>query len=98
MQADHHVLEHADALEHAGALKGSRQAQGRDLVRFQIIQRRSAVADLALSRSQEARDYVEGRRLASAVRADQANDLAFVHDKTHVRDRDETAKMNCDMF
>src|SRR5579872_239686 len=98
MQTDHYILEHADALEHAGALKGTRQAERGYLVRFQISKRRSAVADFAFSRSQEAGDDIEGRGLASAVGANQADNLPLVDNKIHVRDRNQTAEMNRDML
>ena len=48
--------------------------------------------DLALVRLVEPRDQVEERRLAGAVRADQADDLALAHVERDVVDRDDPAE------
>src|SRR5690348_1602227 len=63
-----------------------------------MMQRRSAIAHVALRRAQEAGDDVERGGFAGAVRADQAHDLAFIHGEGHVGDRDQSAEMDRDML
>ena len=74
---DRHGLEALDHLEGApdAALAALRRRQARDVLAVE--------PDRAFGRRQHARDQVEQRRLAGAVRADQADDLAAAD-----RDRD----------
>src|SRR6185312_12057335 len=69
---DGHVEEEPERLERAG------DPAGGDLVRVEAEQAPALELDLARIRRVDARDQVEERRLAGAVRPDHAHDLALV--------------------
>jgi len=53
--------------------------------------------DLPAVRAIQTRDQVEHRRLACAVRADQADDLPFLHAERDVIDREDAAEAAADV-
>src|SRR5947208_96064 len=76
-RADHDVVEHAQARERPHDLERARQSEPADRVRLEPEERAFAEADLARVGRQEAREQVEGRRLACPVRADEPDHLAL---------------------
>ena len=74
----HHVLLHGHVQEQPQRLERARDAALRDHVRRQSEQRGPVEEDLAAVGAVDAGDQVEERRLAGAVRADHADDLALV--------------------
>ena len=74
----HHVLAHGHVEEEAQRLERARDPAARDLVRLEALDARAGEDDVAAGRHVDARDEVEQRRLAGAVRADHADDLALV--------------------
>jgi hypothetical protein len=81
---DRHVQEEAQRLERA------RHAELRDPVRRQAHEVAAGEEDLAPVGPVDARDHVEERRLAGAVGADHADDLAFAHDEVEVTEHLQT--------
>ena len=75
--ADDHVLQHGHAREGAHDLKGAADAEPADRMRLQADQVRSRKADAAGIGAEKSVDDVEQRRLAGAVRPDDAVDRAF---------------------
>src|SRR4029077_14440354 len=73
------VVEHAQLAEGLGNLVRAPDAGVRHAVRGQSADLRAAKAHRAGARLQRAGDEIEGRALARAVRADQAEDLALGH-------------------
>ena len=67
-----HVLEHGHVGEQADVLERPRDAELRDLIRLLAVDARPVEMDFAFGRLVQARQQVEDRRLARAVRADQA--------------------------
>ena len=74
--ADEHVVQHGHRLEELDVLEGARDPAPHDPVHGRLQQRLAVELDLALVGRVEPRDHVERRRLAGAVRPDQADDLA----------------------
>jgi hypothetical protein len=83
-RTDHHVLGRRHAGEGACHLEGARDADARATLGRQPVHRLVVEPDLARRRRVEAGDAVEQRRLARAVGADQADDLAALHAEGHV--------------
>src|SRR6185503_16768838 len=96
MQSGQHVLENAAFLKHAGALEGPQQAKLDDLMRHEAIQKGRTITNAAAGRLEKAGDDVKGSGLSSTVGSDQANDLACLHGKSHVGNRDQAAEVNGD--
>ena len=86
------VVQHAHGLEELDVLEGAGHPAADDPVR------RSAQDALAVEehvtglRLVEARDHVESRRLAGAVRPDQPRDLTFLDLERHLVERDDAAE------
>src|SRR5690606_11729017 len=70
------VLQRRHVREDLGVLEGAGDALPRDIAGAMHACRTAADADLAGAEACNPGDEVEGRALASAVRADQADDLA----------------------
>src|SRR6266850_2190049 len=92
MRADQHVVDHGHAGERPVVLEGSHHAARSDAVRRQAEDRLAGEAHLAARRRIGAGDDVEGGRLAGAVRADHAEDLAFVDLEVERRHGSEPAE------
>ena len=75
-QAEAKVLLDRQLGEDAPALGHERNAAARDLLGRAADERLAAEPDVAADDRSDAHDRVQGRRLAGAVRADQADDLA----------------------
>ena len=90
---DQHVLDHAHALEDAQHLEGARDAEPRDLVRLLardvLPVEHDAGAGLGLV---DARNQIEQRALARAVRPDDAAHLALLHREVDLGDGGESAE------
>src|SRR5262249_18635174 len=77
--AHQHVLEAAHLPEDAGLLEGADEAEARDVGHPQARDLLAGEADRAAVDRMGAYDRVEQRRLAGAVRADEADDLPLPH-------------------
>jgi hypothetical protein len=71
------VVEHAQRAKEADVLEGAGDPGGDDAVRAEAGERAAGEGDRTGSRGIEAGDEVECSRLARAVRADQADQLAL---------------------
>jgi hypothetical protein len=80
---DHNVLPRRQSDQRLGDLEGTPDAALRAGVRRQIVDQILAQDDRARARLELPADQIEQRRLAGAVRSDQAQDLAAVHLKRH---------------
>ena len=78
LSGDQHVLQHRQPREHARQLEGATDAEPEHTVRRAVGDVLAPQADLALLHALITGDDVEERRLARAVRADQAVDLTLV--------------------
>src|SRR5262245_15938509 len=90
--AEADIVEHAHLVKQDRALKRSDQAAlGKRAGRLSrnVL---AAIENLAARRRVEAADYVEGRGLAGAVRADETVDCALVHVQVEAVDGDDAAK------
>src|SRR5262249_21370563 len=87
-----HVLDPRQLSERARDLERARNALPADRVRGEPRDLAAAKADRARARPQRAGDQVERRALARAIRADQAQNLAFARFKRDLIDRQETAE------
>jgi hypothetical protein len=87
VRTDHHVLEHGQPGEQADALQRARDAELAELARPEPAQLLVTPGDAAGRRADEAARHVEQRRLAGAVRADEAVHLTGLH-----RERDVTQR------
>ena len=90
--ADEDVLEDGHRREELDVLERARDAPAHDLVRRRAEQALAVERDLARLGPVEARDDVEGGRLAGAVGADQAGDLALLHRERDVVEGDDAAE------
>src|SRR6266702_5626739 len=86
------VLEDAEAVKRPRDLEGAADTADDDPVRREACDLRAVEPDRAGRWHQRARQHVEDRALARAVRADQAEDLALRDLERHVVDRGEAAK------
>jgi hypothetical protein len=97
MGADPDVVEHREIGEKCHVLKGAADADFGDLVgraRQDALAFHQNVAGAGLIEPGEA---VEERRLAGAVRSDQAEDRALVHVERHTVQRDDAAEHDADV-
>src|SRR3989442_7421814 len=76
---DHDVLEHGQRREEREVLERPPDAERRDAMGRQPEDRAAVEADVASVGRVEAAQAVEERRLAGAVRADEADDRSLVH-------------------
>src|SRR5436190_4905004 len=86
------VLEDAHVAEQARDLEGAHEPAQRDLVRREAEEALALERDLAGARALDPGDEVDERRLAGAVRSDDATDLAGLDREAHVVRRDEPAE------
>src|SRR5581483_761747 len=93
VHADEHVLERRHVLEQADVLEGAADAALRERVRRPPRHVLAGEEDGARRRLVDAGQHVEERRLARAVRADQADDRAGGDAEVDVVDRDEAAEL-----
>src|SRR5579883_171865 len=92
MRAEQHVVLDAEIGEDAAVLERAGEAERRDRFRRQALDRAPGETDLAAVQPFEAADHVERRRLAGAVRPDQADKLALADRKVERLDRDDAAE------
>ena len=97
MGADPDIVEHRQVGKQRDVLEGAADADLGDPVRRA---RQDALAfhqDVAGARLIEPAEAIEERRLAGAVRSDQAEDLALVHVERHAIQRDDAAEHDADV-
>ena len=97
MGADPNVVEHRKIGKQRDVLEGAADADLGDPVRRA---RQDALAfhqDVAGARLIEPAEAIEQRRLAGAVRPDQAEDLALMHVEGHAIQRDDAAEHDADV-
>ena len=97
MGADPDVVEHRKVGKQRDVLEGAADADFGDPVRRA---RQDALAfhqNVARARLIEPAEAIEQRRLAGAVRPDQAEDLALVHVERHAVQRDDAAEHDADV-
>ena len=87
-----HVVENAKAAEEPDVLERPRDAPRRDDVGFQPRDGSTAERDGAFGGCIDPRDDVKHRRLARAVRADEADQLALAHAQVHAGNGREAAE------
>src|SRR6185503_19131447 len=87
------VLQHRHGVERARHLEAARDAQARALVGREAVDRTALEHDLARLVAQQARDAVDERGLARAVRPDQAEALALGDLEAHAREGGEAAEV-----
>ena len=92
--AGHHVLEHRQALEQADALQRAGDSERGEAIGPDPSQRPAAPLQRPRVGSDEAADQVEQRRLAGAVGADHADDLARSDLERHAVERGDPAEAN----
>src|SRR6516162_4569705 len=85
-EGDGDGLRHGESREEPSVLERSPESQARPDIGAQARDVVPAQNDPALLGDSRATDEIEQRRLASAVRTDDAEDLALVQRYTHVRD------------
>ena len=90
--ADEDVLDRGHAREQADVLVRPRDAVVGDLVRAQRVDRVAIERDAALVHVEEAGQAVEERRLAGAVRPDDARDRAFLEFEVELADGGQAAE------
>ena len=78
MTADLHVLQHGERLEQLHELEGAHETAPRSPLRRKAGDVVAIEGDAAFGRRAEARDRVEQRRLAGAVRADDRRNAALL--------------------
>src|SRR5258708_29297707 len=86
------ILEHAHASEELRQLKGARDTHRGVNVRRPAGDAAAAHDHFAAVRLQMSRESVDQRRLAGAIRPDQADEIALAHDEVHRVVRDDTAE------
>ena len=86
VEGDLDVLEDRELREQADVLERARDAALRDLIRLEADDALALEGDAARRRLIDARQHVEGRRLARAVRPDEADELAAVQMDVEIRD------------
>jgi hypothetical protein len=97
MAAEHDVLAHAHGPEQRQVLKGPADAEGGDAVGRRLHQRAALETDRAFAERVEAREAVEERRLAGAVRSDEADDAAAADGEGHLVQRRDAAEADRDV-
>src|SRR5580765_7007275 len=91
-----HVVEGGQLGEERHLLEGAGDAVARAVVARQVRHVPAAQEDLAARGRLSARDDVEERALARAVRPDEADELALAHRERHAVERGETAELLAD--
>ena len=92
ISGERHVLEDAEAVKRPRDLEGAADAAVDDAVRGDARDLRAVEQDRSGRRHQRARQHVEDRALAGAVRADQAENLALLDPERYVVNSGEAAK------
>ena len=92
MHPDQQVLQRGDVAEQPDVLIGAADPGGGDAVRRQAVDPLAGEPDLAGRRPQVLRDAVEHRRLAGAVRADDAVDAVLGDCEIEIGDRHQPAE------
>ena len=87
-----HVLKNAEPVKRPRDLEGAADAAVDDAVRGDARDLRAVEQDRSRRRHQRARQHVEDRALAGAVRADQAENLALLDPERYVVNRGEAAE------
>jgi hypothetical protein len=87
------VLERGHVVEEADVLECPRHAERCHLVRRQSADRRAVEDHSAGRRLVDPGEDVEERRLARAVRADEADDRAARNDEVDIVDRDQASEL-----
>ncbi len=90
--ADRHVLPRREAAEHLRRLKSAGDAGSREGIRRPPYRRTAVERDLSGRGSIEARQHVEERRLARAVRPDDGVDAATIHSQADIGESRYAAK------
>ena len=93
VHAEEDVLQRRHVLEERGELEGAHQPALDDLMRLKPVMSSPPKTDGAGRRPQEAGQQIEAGRLAGAVRADEADDLALVDGEVDVVDGGESAEV-----
>jgi hypothetical protein len=89
---EHHVLEEREPAKRPWDLERAADAEVDDPVRRLAGDLATLEADRPRVRREGAREHVEDRALAGAVRADQAEDLALLDPERHAVDGGEAAE------
>src|ERR1700733_11711108 len=97
-QRDADIVDQTQTDERPRQLKASRQAAMGTLMGFEAIQRMAVEANAALLIAQRAADAIDQRRLAGAVRPDQAEPLARRDRERNVVERDKAAETLAEIF
>ena len=92
MAADHDVVEHAHMMKQREVLEGAADAEPGPRVRIEAGDVLPAIEQLAFGRLVAARNAVDDRGLAGAVRADDREQLAIVDAKTDLGQRTDATK------
>ena len=92
VRADEHVLEHRHRREELDVLERARDPELDDAARRRVQQGAAVEDDVARVEAVEPRDHVERRRLAGAVRPDQAGDRALLGVEGDVVQGDDAAE------
>src|SRR5690606_7120845 len=95
--ADHQVVEGAHPVEDPGHLEHAQHAQAGELGGIEPQDASAVEPDLAGVGAQVARQHIEQRGLAGAVRTDQADQLAFRHVHADAVERLEAAEALADV-
>jgi hypothetical protein len=95
---EHDVVEHRHAAEQGEVLEGAADAERRDPVARHLQQRARAEQDFAAVALVEARQAVEERGLAGAVRPDQPDDVARRDIEGDPVQRDDAAEADADLL
>ncbi len=97
VRPDEHVLEHRHRAEELDVLERPRDALAHDLERGLLEERRSVEQHVPGVRLVETRDDVERRRLAGAVRPDEARDVALLDVERDAVEGDDSAEAQGDV-
>jgi hypothetical protein len=92
VSADADVVAHGEAREQRNVLERAADADLCNLLRLILEDAGPLHQDLALARLIEPAQAVEQRRLARAVRSDQAQDLALLHIERHAIQRNDATE------
>ena len=93
-----HVVEHRERREQADVLERPRDAHPRKLMRAEIFRGLRAEGNAAIRRLINARDQIEQRGFARAVRPDEAHELARADLEVHFRNRRQSAETDRHFF
>ena len=92
VRADEDVLQHRERGKELEVLEGARDAEPDHAARPDALERAPAEDDVPGVETVQARDCVEGGRLAGAVRPDQPDDRAVGDLERNVVERDDPAE------